>query len=147
MTTIAGNHKITGMNQFSFLTAKARKLREAAQKLEEAAKILKEFGSDSVSEPTPEERTDELEIDKPRTGTALIVEIMQIFGKPISKQTILDMAQRQDAKMKSIATISSYLSRDDRFMPFGGGEWGLAEWEKESDQSVVNPNEKEAGSF
>ena len=131
------------MNKFSFLTAEAKKLREAAQKLEEAAEVLKEFGSDSVSEPTPKERTYELEVDKPRTGTELIIEIMQIFGEPISKQVIFDTAQTKDAKMKSIATLSSYLSKNDRFVPFGGGKWGLAEWGKKSDQPVVNLNENE----
>ena len=115
-----------GMNRFSFLTAEAKKLREAAQKLEEAAEILKEFGSDSVSEPTSEERTDELEIDKPRTGMALIVEIMQIYGKPISKQEIFDKAQSKGAKMKSIATLSSYLSRDESVCPVRWREMGIS---------------------
>ena len=132
--------------------ALARKLEEAAEiwkgvhelarKFEEAAEIWKGFESSDISELIPVEQVDEPKKGKPlRNGTALIVELMRAAGEPIEKHRLFELMQESDSPIKSIGTLTSYLSKKDEFAPFGNRKWGFAEWLTKRDSPTVAPDE------
>lgn len=96
------------------LKAEATELRKAAQKLEEAAEILESIG----------------EIQNPNFHSAmdLIERIIRGYGRPMDKNHIFKAMQERGSSLKTLGSLNVYLSRNEKFAPFGSGKWGLTEW-------------------
>ena len=116
------------METISELRAKASELRKIADKLDAAATALADLGGGQSSN-GPQVSPRILFLDDPADMSALsgveaIKRVLQVMGEPILKK---DLLLELKARGKAIGenTLQSYLSRDKRFVSFGGGRWGL----------------------
>jgi len=114
----------------SELRTKAAELRKVADTLDAAAAALTRLGATSnglnAGPPTAFQHLSETVRDlKQMSGLDAIYEVLAATPRPLNKDEI---SERLSARGKAIgdATLQSYLSRDDRFVSLGRGQWTTA---------------------
>jgi hypothetical protein len=114
------------METVSELRTKAAELRKIADKLESAADALVQLGASNghgnLLTLTPFEHSRARHDLKNLSGVDAIERVLSESEEPLDKQAI---AQFLAARGKAIgeATLQSYLSRDERFVSLGRGQW------------------------